>query len=131
VFATCFACATGTPAEARQPKAKAKSATEVIELELREISGGRTRSTHFVVPLDGGIAGWTELLGARHYCRAEAGEGAEQRVRVDLRCARSETSKAWVFRVWNQRVLAPGEAVLIAELTPPELERVEVVATRR
>jgi hypothetical protein len=126
-----LSCCAGSPASAREPKSKPEpKATEVVALELREL-GEVSRSHEFVVPLDGRIAGWTELYGERHYCRVESGRTNDARVDLRLRCGKARDLQQPDFDFNVVCALEAGEPTLLAELTPRTSERIQVVATRR
>ena len=121
-----LSCCAGSSASAREPK----QASDVVELELRE-SGETARTHQFVVPLDGRIAGWTELWGERHYCQLSSEPLPDARVRLWLRCGKHSDFQQLAFDFKVEATLAAGESTVLAELTPRSNERVKVVATRR
>ncbi|HLT37763.1 MAG TPA: hypothetical protein VK034_15835 [Enhygromyxa sp.] len=123
-----LSCCASSSAAAREPEPK--PATDVVALELREL--GEAASNHeFVVPLDGRIAGWTELYGERHYCRLDSDRTNDSRVSLRLRCGRGRDLQQLDFDFQVIRALEAGEPTLLAELTPQTGARIQVVATRR
>jgi hypothetical protein len=127
-----LSCCAGSSAAAREPKSKPepKPATEVVELELREL--GELSSTHeFVVPLEGRIAGWTELYGERHFCRLDSERTNDARVRLQLRCGTTRDLQHLDFDFNVVCALEAGERMVLAELGTRTAERIQVVATRR
>lgn len=127
-----LSCCVGSSAAAREPRqpAEPKATTEVVTLELREI-GEALKSHQFVVPIDGRIAGWTELYGERHYCRLDSERTSDSRLRLSLRCGKSRELQQLDFDFNVICSLEAGEPTLLAELTPRTAERIQVVATRR
>lgn len=127
-----LSCCAGSSAAAREPKSKPElePATEAVELELREL-GELPKIHEFLVPLDGRIAGWTELYGERHFCRLDAERTNDARVSLRLRCGKSRELQQLDFDFTVLCALELGEATLLAELTPRTAERIQVVATRR
>jgi hypothetical protein len=113
-----------------KPKPAPKSTIEGVELELREL-GSSTKSHEFVVPLDGRIAGWTELYGEQHFCQLDSDRAGDAQVRLRMRCGRTRDLQRLDFDFQVVCTLAPGERTLLAELTAPSAERIQVVATRR
>lgn len=106
------------------------SAIESVALELREL-GEPSKSHEFVVPLDGRIAGWTELYGERHFCRLDSERTADAQVRLRMRCGKARDLQHLDFDFSVVCALTPGERTLLAELTPASAERIQVIATRR
>lgn len=127
-----LSCCAGSSAAAREPKSKPepKPASDVVVLELREL-GELPREHEFVVPLDGRIAGWTELYGERHYCRLDADRTNDARVSMRMRCGKSRELQQLDFDFTVLRALELDEPTVLAELTPRSSERIQVVATRR
>jgi hypothetical protein len=123
-----LSCCAGSSAAARKPELK--PAIESVELELRQL-GEPTTSHDFVVPLDGRIAGWTELYGERHYCQLDSDRTSDAQVRLRMRCSRGRDLQHLDFDFSVVRALAPGERTLLAELTPSSAARIQVIATRR
>jgi hypothetical protein len=127
-----LSCCATSSVSAREPKPKPEPqpATDVVTLELREL-GEAPKNHEFVVPLDGRIAGWTELYGERHYCRLDADRTNDARVSLHLRCGKSRELQVLDFDFTVLRALELGEPTVLAELTPRSTERIQVVATRR
>jgi hypothetical protein len=117
---------------AREPKPKPEPqpATDVVTLELREL-GEAPKKHEFVVPLDGRIAGWTELYGERHYCRLDADRTNDARVSLRVRCGKSRELQVLDFDFTALRALELGEPTMLAELSSQGEGRIQVVATRR
>lgn len=127
-----LSCCAAAPASARAPKQapEPNPASDTIAIELRE-SGEAVRTVEFIVPLDGRIAGWTELYGERHYCRLDSERVADSRISLRMRCAKSRQLEHLDFDFTSVRTLEPDAPTVLAELTPRATERLQVIATRR
>lgn len=116
-----------TPGSAQARGSKAPKATEVVRVEIDDGEGdGRA----FVVPVDGEIAGWTELDGQRQFCRLQARPMPDERLRLDLDCYTDMDRRRKSLAVESQRALARGERTLIAEIESAEGSQLRVLATR-
>ena len=115
-------CATAASAK---PSKRPPTATQVIELELREL-GDSERARELVVPIDGRIAGELTLLDQPGYCEASSrSASAEAELRIELRCTNPR------LELESVRALALDTPTIIAELDLDEGRRLRVVATRR
>lgn len=97
------------------------------------LTHGEVAKKHeFVVPLDGRIAGWTELYGECHYCRVHADRTNDARVGLTVRCGTNRELQIVDFDFKSpSRSLELNEPTVLAELTSRGDERSQVVATRR
>lgn len=127
-----LACAAASPADARTPSGSPSSGPvpDSILVQLDEL-GDSPRSHEFVVPIDGRIAGWTDLRGSNHYCRVDAHPVADTKISLSLRCARDRDGSKADLEFQAVRSFEPGVATRLAELTPVQGGRLQVTATRR
>jgi len=117
-----------TPGSAQARGSALPKATEVVRVEIDDGEGdGRA----FVVPVDGELAGWTELAGQRQFCRFQAQTMSDERLHLDLRCyTEVDRTRKMNLEVATQRALTRGERTLIAELESAEGSQLRVLATR-
>jgi hypothetical protein len=130
--AVLLSCCVAAPASARSPKQPSEPtpASDTIALELRE-SGETARTIEFIVPVNGRIAGWTELYGERHYCRLDSEQIADSRISLRMQCGKARQLQQLDFDFTTIRSLEPGAPTLLAEFTPRAADRLQVIATRR
>jgi hypothetical protein len=118
----------GTDVVAAKPKPK-----DVIEIELREVQGGKPAadSRELTVPVKGEISGWLELFGESRLCRSKSSPTRDELIVFELECRVDDRGGSVIFELQLEGVFTVDEPTLLGEIEVREGQRLRVVATRR
>lgn len=108
-------------------------AKEVIEIELREVEGGKLAadSRELTLPIHGELSGWLELFGEERLCRAKSSPTRDELIALEIECQADDRAGRPIFELRVERELGVDAPTLLGEIETREGQRLSVVATRR